>query len=104
MAKLSPALNAWYQDAQEDVLFEIVAIDEQEGSIEVQFYDGDVGEIDFETWQQMILLPAQPPEDWRSSYTLDDSEFNPEEAPTPCTWSDPLAEVEPDGSASYDDF
>ena len=100
MAKLGPVLNNWYQDAREDILFEIVAIDEPEGTIEVQYYDGDVGEIDFEIWQQMVLLPAQPPEDWRSSYTLDDKESDSDEQYS----LDPLSNIEPESLAGYDDF
>lgn len=104
MAKLSPKLNAWYQDAREDELFEVVAIDEQEATIDIQYYDGDVGEIDFETWQQMVLLPAQPPEDWRSSYALDDNEAESEDTPFFHTWEESLNDLESESFTGYEDF
>ena len=104
MAKLSPILNTWYQDAREDGLFEVVAVDEQEGTIEVQYADGDVGEIDFETWQQMVLLTAQAPEDWSGSSTPDDNDFTSGDQVSACSLEDPLANMEPDSSLRYDDF
>lgn len=104
MAKLSPQLNAWYHDAREDQLFEVVAIDEQEASIDIQYYDGDIGEIDFETWQQMVLLPAQPPEDWRSSYSLDDTESDSEDPAFSHNWEDSINNLDSEVFAGYEDF
>jgi hypothetical protein len=42
-------------------LFEVVAADDD--SIEIQFYDGDVEELDMETWHQMSIVPAAEPND-----------------------------------------
>ncbi|HEY8384811.1 MAG TPA: DUF6763 family protein, partial [Porticoccaceae bacterium] len=64
MAKQLPLVNTWYQDAVEDVLFEVVAVDEAAGTIEVQYEDGSVDEFDFDTWGLMVVLPAEAPEDW----------------------------------------
>lgn len=103
MAKRGPKLNAWYQDVRDDVLFEVVAIDQKEQAIEVQYYDGEVGEIDFDTWREMVLLPAQPPEDWRSSYEVDEEGFD-DEARGNDPSDDPLAELEPDSFLESDDY
>lgn len=64
MASQVPVIGAWYQDATEDQIFEVVAIDEQAALVEIQYLDGEVSELDFETWQQILLLSAKPPEDW----------------------------------------
>ena len=32
--------------------------------------DGEVGEYDINNWQQLYLLQAEPPEDWRSPFEL----------------------------------
>ncbi|MED5529819.1 MAG: DUF6763 family protein [Pseudomonadota bacterium] len=39
-------------------LFEVVAIDEEGGTIEYQMIDGEVGEYDINNWQQLYLLQA----------------------------------------------
>lgn len=64
MASQVLVIGAWYQDATEDQIFEVVAIDKQAALVEIQYLDGEVSELDFETWQQMLLLSAKPPEDW----------------------------------------
>ncbi|UTW45966.1 hypothetical protein KFE80_03445 [bacterium SCSIO 12696] len=70
MAKHYPEIGSWYQDAAEDVLFEVVAVDDAAATIEIQLLGGEVSELDFETWGQMLILSAEAPEDWRASYEL----------------------------------
>ncbi|HAD08041.1 MAG TPA: hypothetical protein DCF62_01040 [Porticoccaceae bacterium] len=70
MARISPELHAWYQDVEEDALFEVVAIDEDEDYIEVQYLNGEIGEFDFDVWKQMIILPAEAPEDWSAPFEI----------------------------------
>lgn len=105
VAKHKPKLNAWYQDAQEDQIFEVIAIDDDDGTIEIQYYDGEVAELDFDSWKQMVVIPAQPPEDWRSSYELsDDDTSDADDVYVPDNWDDPLANIEPDMAFDSDDF
>ncbi|MGD9663254.1 MAG: DUF6763 family protein [Porticoccaceae bacterium] len=105
MAKKIPIIGDWYQDAVEDVLFEVVAVDEHSSTIEIQYEDGEVGEFDFDTWMQMIVLPAQAPEDWRTSYELDDEDsLNPDSVYVPENFSDPLAALEADSWLDGDDY
>jgi hypothetical protein len=66
-----PIIGQWYQDMQQR-LFEVVAADED--SIEIQFYDGDVEELDLETWHQLNVTPAAEPSDASGLY--DDLELD----------------------------
>jgi hypothetical protein len=104
MAKRIPIIGKWYQDAEEDVLFEVVAVDEHTASIEVQYEDGEVGEFDLETWMQMIVLPAKAPEDWRVSYELDDDVAADDDIFIPEHFDDPLDGLEADSFYGLDDF
>lgn len=104
VAKRVPRISEWYQDARDDMLFEVVAVDREEQTIEVQYYDGEVGEIDFDTWREMVLLPAQPPEDWRSSYEVEDDDSLDDKVRAPDRWEDPLAEIEPDSPLDMDAY
>lgn len=61
MSKRGPVVGNWYQDAAEDEIFEVIAVDDD--GIAVQYLNGDISEIDPETWAQMVLLPAEPPDD-----------------------------------------
>ena len=105
MASQVPTIGAWYQDASNDQLFEVVAIDEQAGAAEIQYLDGDVGELDFDTWQQMLLLSAKPPEDWRASYKLSNEDsLMADDVYVPENWDDPLSVLDSDTIYGLDDF
>ncbi|HET6655134.1 MAG TPA: DUF6763 family protein [Gammaproteobacteria bacterium] len=68
------AAGEWYQTMSGELL-EVVASDESEGTIEVQFFDGTLGELDTESWHDSILGPASPPEDWSGSVDISREDY-----------------------------
>ena len=64
-----PEVGAWYQTIEGDYL-EVVALDREDQTVEVQFYDGAVAEYDGDSWEALRLAPAEPPEDWSGSLDL----------------------------------
>ncbi len=105
MASKVPIVGSWYQDAEEDQLFEVVAVDENAGTVEIQYVDGELSEIDFDSWGQLLLLPAEPPEDWRASYELSNEDMrDTDEIYQPTDMSDPLSMVEGDTIYGLDDL
>lgn len=59
----TPAVGDWYADEQ-GVTFEVVAVDEQDRSIEVQYFDGTLEEFDLDSWSDLQLRAVEAPEDW----------------------------------------
>jgi len=105
MNRLSAEISAWYQDLNSGAIFEVVAIDEDSGTIEYQHIDGELGEFELATWNQLPLLPAEAPEDWRNPYEIsqeDDQSFD--QAMVPENWSGVLTELEPELLDLGDDF
>jgi hypothetical protein len=49
-----PVVGAIYEDP-DGLAFEVVSFDEDDGTIEVQYEDGEVGEIDIDAWYEMEL-------------------------------------------------
>jgi uncharacterized protein DUF6763 len=49
-----PVVGAIYED-QDGLAFEVLSFDEDDGTIEVQYEDGEVGEIDIDAWYEMEL-------------------------------------------------
>lgn len=49
-----PVVGAMYEDA-DGLAFEVLAFDEDDGTIEVQYEDGEVREIDIDAWYEMEL-------------------------------------------------
>jgi hypothetical protein len=70
----APRIGHWYKDVAGE-RFEVVAIDEDDGTIEVQHFDGTVEELDMDAWQDMPIVHAPPPEDWSGSLDLEREDY-----------------------------
>ncbi|TQV76866.1 hypothetical protein FLL45_02610 [Aliikangiella marina] len=76
--QISAEIGHWYRPVNNDALFEVVAIDYEEQSIEIQYYDGEIEELEFSGWKALIPLESAPPEDWTGPFEIDrqDPAFN----------------------------
>jgi hypothetical protein len=69
---MDPIVGNWYQHVEKGLDFEVVAVDEENASVEIQYVDGSLDEISLDDWYEIDLEPAEPPEDWTGP--LDDVE------------------------------
>ena len=67
MAEFEPIVNRWYRDLEQGYAFQVIARDDQQDTVEIQYFDGDLEEMDLEEWNAMALEPIEPPEDWTGS-------------------------------------
>ena len=105
MKLLNPVVGRWYKDLQTAALFEIVAWDPAAHTIETQYLDGEVSEYDLDAWREMLLEPAEAPEDWRAGYELDDDDaLDPDLPFHPQDWNNPLNSIEPEFMHGVEDF
>lgn len=70
----APIIDQWYRHLDKGRQFQVTAVDEAEGTVEVQYFDGDVEELDLDGWHQLELEPIEPPEDWTGP--MDDVEHD----------------------------
>jgi len=74
-----PAIGEWYRMRGGD-LFEVVAFDEADGTIEIQYFDGTVEEMELDDWNADFssgaLENAEAPEDWTGSVDVDPDQEN----------------------------
>jgi len=63
----SPEIGQWYERTDNSDIFQVTGLDEESGTIEIQSFDGDVGELDVQVWASLPLQLEQPPEDWMVS-------------------------------------
>jgi uncharacterized protein DUF6763 len=61
--ELEPVVGNWYLHRDKGETFKIIDIDRDSGAIEIQYFDGDLEEIDGDAWDEMDLEIAEPPED-----------------------------------------
>lgn len=59
-----PEIGQWYTRGEKGQEFRVIGRDEESRSIEIQTFDGDLDEIDAETWATLPLERVEPPEDW----------------------------------------
>jgi len=62
--RIRPDIGQWYTQHGRGALFQVVAIDEDSGTIEIQDADGDVDEIEPNNWRTGDFREAAPPEEW----------------------------------------
>ena len=68
----SPEIGRWYLHRDKGGVFVVTGIDDSSRTVEIQSFDGDIDEIDADTWAVLPLEHAAEPEDWTGP--LDDIE------------------------------
>jgi hypothetical protein len=86
-----PDIGSWFRRPN-GTLFEVVAVDEDDDTVEIQQFDGTIGEIEFEYWPRLLLVEVSPPEDWSGSVDMDPEDYvGTSASEMPIGFHDPLA-------------
>lgn len=74
---MEPQVARWY-DTDNEERFKILSIDREEDLIEVQYFDGDIEELTFSEWEDMVsehkLEEVEAPEGWDDDEEEEDEE------------------------------
>ena len=91
-----PTIGTWYVEIETNQRFEVVAKDEETNAIEIQYFSGEIEELDADTWFAMRLASIASPKDWSGPFEIDKEEFSElsDEAIHPLNWSDPFSSFE----------
>jgi hypothetical protein len=71
-----PVKGQWYENVEEDETFRVLTVDEDAELVEIEYLDGDIEEMDIDTWHEMDLEKIAEPEGWADK---DDGEEDEEE-------------------------
>ena len=81
MNLVKPIVGQWYRGNTNE-LFEVVAIDDGDETIEIQYFDGTVTEVEFDSWNEQLLDElidmADAPEDWSGAVDVESEDLNRE--------------------------
>jgi len=69
-----PVPGQWYENLEEEESFRVLSVDEDSELLEIEYLDGDIEEIDLETWHEMDLERIEEPEGWSESDDEDTEE------------------------------
>lgn len=74
MAVAFPVVGKWFRRPNGS-MFEVVAVDEEDHTIELQHFDGTLEEVDLESWADLLTVEVAAPEDWSGSVDMDPDDY-----------------------------
>ena len=96
-----PVPGQWYENLEEEESFRVLSVDEDSELLEIEYLDGDVEEIDLETWHEMDLERIEEPEGWSDEEDSEDDEDWDEEDDED---DDDFDDDEEDGDEEQDEY
>jgi hypothetical protein len=103
MSKPAPVVGQWYARPGGDS-FEVVAIDRDDETIEIQYFDGTIEEMDFDGWREDEIEAAEAPEDWTGSVDVDPEDTENEFDAVPGNGSSPLDAIDRGEADGYSEL
>lgn len=74
MAVAYPTIGQWFRRPN-GTLLEVVAVDEEDKTVEIQLFDGTIDEVEVESWREQLLVEVAAPEDWSGSVDMDPEDY-----------------------------
>jgi hypothetical protein len=62
--ELDPRIDQWYTHLDKGQRFYVTAIDEENNSVEIQHFDGDLEEYSLDEWRHLDIEISEEPENW----------------------------------------
>jgi hypothetical protein len=72
--ELDPKVGRWYRRLDDEQLFKVASIDEDDGLVEIKTVDGETEELDSTEWVELDLEYAEAPEDYVDPDESDEDE------------------------------
>jgi hypothetical protein len=69
-----PVAGQWYENIEDNESFRVLSVDEDAELVEIEYLDGDIEEMDLETWQELDLETITTPEGWSGDAVEDEDE------------------------------
>jgi hypothetical protein len=85
-----PTAGQWYENLEENESFRVLSVDEDAETVEIEYLDGDIEEIDLDTWAELDLDKIDEPEGWAGGDDEDDDDDDDDEEDEDLddTWDD----------------
>ncbi len=69
-----PVAGQWYENVDENESFRVLSVDEDAELIEIEYLDGDIEELDLDTWAELDLEKIEQPEGWSGAEEEEEEE------------------------------
>ncbi|MHB1814083.1 MAG: DUF6763 family protein, partial [Steroidobacteraceae bacterium] len=74
-----PVPGQWYENLEDEESFRVLKVDEDTELVEIEHLDGEIEQMDIETWHEMDLEQTEEPEGWAEDQDEDEDEDEEEE-------------------------
>ena len=74
-----PTVKQWYEDLENDETFQVLKVDEDKETVEIQYLDGEIEELDIDSWAELDLELTEEPEGWSGSDAEEEEEEDDDE-------------------------
>jgi hypothetical protein len=65
-----PGIDQWYAHLDKGQRFYVVAINEDQNTIDIQHFDGDLEEISLDEWRNLQIELSEEPENWTGALDI----------------------------------
>lgn len=69
-----PVVGRWYRRADRPQAFQVVAVDLDRDSIDLEYFDGTLDEWPLQHWMELDIEACEAPQDWSGPYDSGDGE------------------------------
>ena len=77
-SEVDPIIDEWYHYPAKAQKFKVIALDDQAATVEIQYFDGSIGEFDLDTWYGLDMERIEAPEDWTGPMdNIEKDDLNP---------------------------
>jgi hypothetical protein len=92
---IDPVLNNWYRHLDKGQVFCVVAIDDADGMVDIQYFDGSIEAIEGDEWYELEIETAEEPENWAGALDVAEPDDLGEEVTdtTAADWRAPQEEL-----------
>ena len=98
-----PAVGQWYENIDDSESFRVRSVDEDAELVEIEYLDGDIEELDLDTWQELDLEMIDTPEGWSGDDAEEDDEEEDEDEDEDDDWDEDEDDDEDDDDWDDDD-
>jgi hypothetical protein len=68
--ELDPRIDQWYSHLDKGQRFYVTAINEEQNTVDIQHFDGDLEELSLDEWRDLRIVLSEQPENWRGALDI----------------------------------
>ncbi len=89
--ELDPQVDQWYAHLDKGQRFYVTAINEDENTVDIQHFDGDIEELSQDEWRDLDIELSEEPENWSGALDIAEQDDLGTEVTDTSTddWSEP---------------